>query len=89
MNGAWRTLVPNLFTATSAVFGMVSMWMSVEGNFEWAAWFIFWCVLLDKADGTAARLLKGSSRFGMEFDSMADLVSFGLAPAVMVFAAGI
>ncbi len=88
MNQAWRTLIPNLFTATSAVFGMTSMWLSVEGNYYWAAWFILWSALLDKADGTAARLLKGSSKFGMEFDSMADLIAFGLAPAMLVASAG-
>jgi len=49
---------------------------------------IVWCGLLDVLDGVAARLLKATSTFGAEFDSMADLVSFGIAPAVLVFSAG-
>lgn len=50
---------------------------------------IIWCALLDTMDGVAARLLNATSSFGAEFDSMADLVSFGVAPAMLVFQAGI
>jgi CDP-diacylglycerol---serine O-phosphatidyltransferase len=83
-----RLLVPNLFTAVSAVVGFGSILLSLEGNFALASWFILWCVLLDKLDGTAARVLKASSEFGSEFDSMADLVAFGLAPSILVFCVG-
>ncbi|MBN2497512.1 MAG: CDP-alcohol phosphatidyltransferase family protein [Deltaproteobacteria bacterium] len=89
MRGRLRYLVPNLFTAASAALGLFSMGLAVEREFELAAWFILWCVLLDKADGTAARLLNASSRFGTEFDSMADLIAFGLAPAMLVYTAGV
>jgi CDP-diacylglycerol---serine O-phosphatidyltransferase len=82
----WRYLVPNSFTSLSLFLGGGSLLLSLEGNLNWAAWLILWCVLLDKADGTAARLLKASSTFGAEFDSMADLIAFGLAPAVLVYA---
>lgn len=80
-------IVPNLFTATSLVLGLVASVLSLEGRFEIGAWCILWCVLLDKLDGTAARLLGATSRFGVEFDSMADLVAFGLAPAAIVYSA--
>jgi CDP-diacylglycerol--serine O-phosphatidyltransferase len=59
------------------------------GDLEFAAWLIVWCGLLDTMDGIAARLLKATSSFGAEFDSMADLVSFGVAPAVLIFNAGL
>jgi len=83
-----RFFVPNLFTAISAMVGFGSILLSLEGNFTLASWFILWCVLLDKFDGTAARVLKASSEFGSEFDSMADLVAFGMAPAILVFCVG-
>lgn len=59
------------------------------GDLEFAAWLIVWCGLLDTMDGIAARLLKATSSFGAEFDSMADLVSFGVAPGVLIFNAGL
>ena len=63
--------------------------MAQVGDLEFAAWLIVWCGLLDTLDGMAARLLKATSSFGAEFDSMADLVSFGVAPAILVFNAGL
>ena len=50
-----------------------------------AAWMIIWCVLFDKLDGFAARILKASSDFGAQFDSLADLVAFGVAPGFLVY----
>jgi CDP-diacylglycerol---serine O-phosphatidyltransferase len=78
-----KYLVPNAFTAVSLLLGLGSVLMSVEGRFELAAWMILWATLLDKADGSAARLLRATSRFGMEFDSFADFVAFGIAPAAL------
>lgn len=85
---SWRYIVPNLFTAISLSLGIASILLATEVELELAAWMCLWCVLLDKADGTAARLLDATSRFGSEFDSMADLVSFGLAPAYLVYSTG-
>jgi len=68
--------------------GVGSIITSSLGDLELAGWMIVWCGLLDVLDGLAARLLKATSTFGAEFDSMADLVSFGVAPAVLVFSAG-
>jgi len=59
------------------------------GELEFAAWLIVWCGLLDTMDGVAARVLKATSSFGAEFDSMADLVSFGVAPAILIFNLGL
>lgn len=81
----WRFLLPNLATALSFCLGLASVFASVLSRLEWAAWLILWAVLLDKLDGTLARLVKGTSRFGAEFDSFADFSAFGLAPAVLVF----
>ena len=58
------------------------------GDLELAGWMIVWCGLLDVLDGLAARLLKATSDFGAEFDSMADLVAFGVAPGMLVLQAG-
>jgi len=61
--------------------------MSIQGNLEWAAWLVLWCVLLDKADGSVARLLNATSDFGLQMDSLVDLVAFGVAPAALIHAA--
>lgn len=80
-----KYFVPNAFTALSMLFGLASMVTSASGNFTLAAWMILWGVLLDKLDGTSARLFNASSDFGMEFDSFADFVVFGIAPAALVY----
>lgn len=82
--GAIRYLLPNLLTGASFLLGLAAIVTAELGQFERAGWFIVWCVLLDVADGVAARLLKATSSFGAEFDSFADLVAFGLAPAALV-----
>jgi CDP-diacylglycerol--serine O-phosphatidyltransferase len=83
-----RFLVPNLFTAGSILLGLASILFAFEAILYWSAWCIIWCALLDKADGTFARLLNASSSFGIQFDSMADLISFGLAPAFLIYSTG-
>jgi CDP-diacylglycerol--serine O-phosphatidyltransferase len=87
--GVVRYTIPNAFTALSLLLGLGSIVTTQVGELEFAAWIIVWCGLLDTIDGLAARLLKATSNFGAEFDSMADLVSFGVAPAVLVFNAGL
>ncbi|MCA9539369.1 MAG: CDP-alcohol phosphatidyltransferase family protein [Myxococcales bacterium] len=77
--------VPNGFTALSMLFGLASVAMAAQGNFELAAWMILWGVLLDKLDGTAARLLNATSGFGVQFDSFADFVIFGIAPGFFFY----
>ena len=84
-----RYTIPNSFTALSLLLGIASIVMTQLGDLELAAWIIVWCGLLDVLDGVSARMLKATSNFGAEFDSMADLVSFGVAPAVLVLNAGL
>lgn len=84
-----RYTIPNSFTALSLLLGVTSIVTTQLGDLELAAWIIVWCGLLDVMDGLSARLLKATSSFGAEFDSMADLVSFGVAPAVLVLNAGL
>ena len=80
-----RYLAPNSCTALSLLLGLASVVQSVQGNYELAAWMILWGVLLDKLDGTFARLFNASSEFGAQMDSFADFVSFGIAPAALLF----
>jgi CDP-diacylglycerol--serine O-phosphatidyltransferase len=84
-----RYTIPNSFTAISLLLGLASIVTGQLGDLELAGWMIVWCGLLDVLDGMAARLLKATSSFGAEFDSMADLVSFGVAPAMLVLQAGL
>jgi CDP-diacylglycerol--serine O-phosphatidyltransferase len=65
--------------------GLASVVCSATGEFTIAAWMVLWGVLLDKLDGGAARMLNASSAFGAEMDSFADFVSFGIAPAALVY----
>jgi len=87
--GRLRYSIPNGFTALSLLLGLGSIVTTQVGELEFAAWLIVWCGLLDTMDGIAARLLKATSSFGAEFDSMADLISFGVAPGVLIFNAGL
>ncbi len=84
-----RYTIPNSFTALSLLLGVASIVTTQLGDLELAGWIIVWCGLLDVLDGVSARLLKATSSFGAEFDSMADLVAFGVAPAVLVLNAGL
>jgi len=68
----------------SLLLGLGSVVTSQLGDLELAGWMIVWCGLLDTMDGVAARLLKATSTFGAEFDSMADLIAFGVAPGMLV-----
>ena len=83
-----RYTIPNGFTALSLLLGVGSIVTGQLGDLTLAAWMIVWCGLLDVMDGLAARLLKATSDFGAEFDSMADLVAFGVAPGMLVLQAG-
>jgi len=78
-------ILPNLFTAASIFSGVFSMISAVEGNFNQAAWLVFLSLILDGLDGRVARLTNTCSRFGIEFDSLADIVAFGVAPALLMY----
>lgn len=78
-------IFPNLFTATSAFVGMLSIFASTKGNFEKAILYIVLSLILDGFDGRVARLTNTTSKFGVEFDSLADIIAFGVAPAVLFY----
>ncbi len=84
-----RMLVPNFFTLLGLCAGLTSIRMSIEGRWELALAAIVFAAMLDGVDGRVARLLKASSRFGAELDSLADFVNFGVAPAVLIFTWGL
>jgi len=77
--------VPNAITAMNLVCGSLSVFFAVDGQLGWASVFIFAAAVFDFFDGFSARLLKAYSAIGKELDSLADLVSFGLAPAAIIF----
>lgn len=64
---------------------MMSLIMSASGKFEYAAWLILLALVFDGMDGRVARMTKTTSKFGLEFDSLADIVSFGVAPAMLLY----
>jgi CDP-diacylglycerol---serine O-phosphatidyltransferase len=80
-----RTLVPNVITLLALCAGLTAIRLAAEGTFEWAVYAIVFAAVLDGIDGRVARLLKGTSRFGAELDSLADIVNFGVAPGVTLY----
>ncbi len=93
-----RQIVPNFFTGMNFILGLcvilivtgsqtdsfVVSWVT-KSPFMLGAWMILWSVNMDKMDGLTARLMNASSDFGAEFDSLADLLTFGISPAMLVF----
>jgi len=78
-------IVPALFTCGNMSLGFLSILSSIEGHFISAAWFLIGALACDIVDGRIARMTKSTSVFGMELDSLSDLISFGAAPAVMMY----
>jgi CDP-diacylglycerol--serine O-phosphatidyltransferase len=78
-------IFPNLFTASSIFAGIVSIVKASKGEFEVAAWLILLALIFDGLDGRIARLTHTTSKFGAEFDSLADIISFGMAPAMLLY----
>jgi CDP-diacylglycerol--serine O-phosphatidyltransferase len=81
----WRYVPPNAVTALSIVFGVIAIQTAVQGRPVSAAWWGLLVMLTDKLDGTLAGLLKAQSGFGVQLDSLADLVAFGVVPSVVYF----
>jgi CDP-diacylglycerol---serine O-phosphatidyltransferase len=82
-------ILPTLFTVGNLFCGYLSVWCSIRGTFQTAAILIIAAAVLDMLDGRIARLTNSASRFGEEYDSLADLVSFGVAPAVLAYSWGL
>lgn len=78
-------LLPNLFTTANLFAGFFSIITAINGNFYVAAATVFVAMVLDSLDGRVARLTNTQSAFGAEYDSLSDMVAFGLAPAVLAY----
>ncbi len=80
-----RVLIPNIFTLVGLCAGLTAIRMGIENRFDLAVAALVFAAFLDGIDGRIARVLKASSRFGAELDSLADFVNFGVAPAIIMF----
>ena len=80
-----RMLVPNVITLLALCAGLTAIRLAIEDRLDLALYAIVFAALLDAVDGRIARMIKGTSRFGAELDSLADFVNFGVAPAFLVF----
>jgi CDP-diacylglycerol--serine O-phosphatidyltransferase len=78
-------IIPTLFTCGNISCGCLSVISSMNGNFTKAAWLLIFAIVFDVMDGRIARLTKTTSEFGVQLDSLSDLTSFGIAPAVMIY----
>ncbi|OQX63314.1 MAG: CDP-diacylglycerol--serine O-phosphatidyltransferase [Desulfococcus sp. 4484_241] len=78
-------ILPNLFTTMNLFAGFFAVLSAINGNFEKACLFVIGGMVCDILDGKTARLTKTTSRFGVEYDSLADLITFGLAPGIMAY----
>ncbi len=78
-------LLPSLFTTGGLFAGFYALIAAIQGRFELAAWVLIVAAIFDALDGRVARLLQAESEFGAEYDSLCDMLSFGIAPAVLVY----
>ena len=78
-------VVPSLFTLANLLFGFWSMVLASQGEFQKASWWIVIASVLDMLDGLSARVSNAGTKFGAELDSLVDIVSFGVAPAVLMY----
>lgn len=80
-----KNALPNLFTLSNLSFGLLSLVMTYEGNYKLACFLILAAGIIDRYDGRIARYFNVSSDLGKELDSLSDLVSFGVAPSILLF----
>lgn len=80
-----KSVIPNLFTAMNMFSGFLSIINAGKGEYIEAAWLIIAAAIFDALDGLVARLTKSSSELGVELDSLSDIVSFGAAPAFLIY----
>ena len=78
-------MLPNILTIAGVCLGISSIKFSIDGNYNLAVTLILFAAILDALDGRIARLIKGTSEFGKELDSLTDFVSFGIAPAFILY----
>lgn len=82
-------ILPNLITTGNIFFGFFSIIKGLQGDLFWAASAILLAAVFDVLDGRVARLTKSTSEFGVQYDSLCDLVSFGVAPALLMYKGGL
>lgn len=82
-------LLPSLFTVGNMLCGFAAVLYAIHGRLELAGWLILLAGVLDGLDGRIARLTRSTSEFGREYDSLADVVSFGIAPAILAYQWGL
>ncbi len=80
-----RVILPNMLTLIGVCIGLTSIRFALDGRFELAIIAIMFAALIDGLDGRIARLIKGTSKVGKELDSLTDMISFGVAPAFIMF----
>ncbi len=80
-----RVILPNMLTLIGVCIGLTSIRFALDGRFEFAIIAIIFAALIDGLDGRLARLIKGTSKVGKELDSLTDMISFGVAPAFILF----
>ena len=80
-----RYILPSILTLIGVCLGISSIKFAMDGNFTFAVLFLVVAAILDGLDGRVARLIKGTSDFGKELDSLTDFVSFGIAPAFIIY----
>jgi CDP-diacylglycerol--serine O-phosphatidyltransferase len=78
-------VIPSAFTLSNLFFGIWAMVSAAQGNFVWAGWFIVFAGVADVLDGRMARMSHTGTRFGAELDSLVDVISFGVAPAMLMY----
>jgi CDP-diacylglycerol--serine O-phosphatidyltransferase len=78
-------ILPNFLTICSLFLGFYAIIASIRGSFEYAAWAIMGSTIFDALDGWVARLTHSNTKFGIEFDSLSDLIAFGMAPGILVY----
>ena len=80
-----RYILPNVLTLIGVCLGISSIKFAMDGNFGFAVLFIVVAAILDGLDGRVARMIKGTTEFGKELDSLTDFVSFGIAPVFVIY----
>ena len=80
-----RVILPNMLTLIGVCIGLSSIRFALDGKFEFAIIAILFAALIDGLDGRIARLIKGTSKVGKELDSLTDMISFGVAPACLLY----
>lgn len=78
-------VIPSAFTLSNLFFGIWAMVSAAQGNFTWAGWFLVFAGVADVLDGRMARMSHTGTRFGAELDSLVDVISFGVAPAMLMY----